>query len=125
MSDAIASGPEVPIAQTVRPISVEEMPSRQPAFSAHSIMKKTRMPSHTTDMSIVRGYHVRHLSTAQLGTVKWKSSAKGKPARYVSLAPHVSGHVSSACSPCACALASFTLGSCRQARSCADAHVPA
>ena len=50
-----ASGPEGLIAQTVRPISVEEMPSRQPAFSAQSIIKNTSSPSQQMLPTIVAG----------------------------------------------------------------------
>ena len=55
ISEAMASGPEVPMAHTVSPMSVSLMPSMQPAFSAQEIMKKTSTPSHTIDESIVSG----------------------------------------------------------------------
>ena len=82
--DAIASGADVPAAQKVRPMNVDEMPSRQPAFSAHAIMKKTSKPSHAIDAAIATQTNAWRWPWL-LGIVRWKQSANGHPTTKSSL----------------------------------------
>ena len=45
MSDAIASGTDVPAASTVTPITAGWTPSRQPSLVAHVTIRKERTPA--------------------------------------------------------------------------------
>ena len=53
----IASGVLVPIARTVKPIKLGDIPIKQPAFSAHSIMKKTATDNHNNETPICAKIH--------------------------------------------------------------------